>query len=132
MGVSGAEPVRRFNAETQLLLSQLLLDSTLCGSLLHTANMDLKVIVIFALMAVVIHAPVSNGELLFNRYCANVYDIFALRVKLGCMLWHASLHSVRLHSTANFKISKVFTDCNVHLYKKRRVFHCINAFPFKV
>jgi len=26
------------------------------------------VIVVFALMAVVIHAPVSNGELLFNRY----------------------------------------------------------------
>lgn len=38
------------------------LDSTLCGSLLHTANMDLKVIVVFALMAVVIHAPVSNAK----------------------------------------------------------------------
>ncbi len=67
MGASGVEPVRGFNSETQLLLSQLLLDSTLRGSLLYTANMDLKVIIIFALMAVVIHAPVSNGELWFNR-----------------------------------------------------------------
>uniref|UniRef100_A0A8C1K1V2 Stromal cell-derived factor 1 n=4 Tax=Cyprinus carpio TaxID=7962 RepID=A0A8C1K1V2_CYPCA len=61
-GVSGVEPVRGFNSETQLLLSHLLLDSTLCGSVLHTANMDMKVIVIFALMAVVIHAPVSNAK----------------------------------------------------------------------
>lgn len=76
--MSGLEPVRKFNPETQLLLSQLLPDSTLCGSLLYTTNMDVKVIVIFALMAVVIHAPVSNGELLFTRYFANVYLIFAL------------------------------------------------------
>lgn len=86
--VSGLEAVRKFNSETLLLLSQLLLDSTLCGSLLHTANMDLKVIVVFALMAVVIHAPVSNGELLFNRYFANVYIIFALCIKLRCVLTH--------------------------------------------
>lgn len=85
MGASGVEPVRGFNAETQLLLSQLLLDSTLRGSLLYTANMDLKVIIIFALMAVVIHAPVSNGELLFNRSFATVYIIFALCIKLRCM-----------------------------------------------
>lgn len=63
-GVFGPEPVRKFNSETQLLLSQLLLDSTQCGSLLHTANMDLKVIVVVALMAVVIHAPISSGKLL--------------------------------------------------------------------
>lgn len=76
--MSGLEPVRKFNPETQLLLSQLLLDSTLCGSLLYTANMDVKVIVIFALMAVVIHAPVSNGKLLYLLYFANVFIIFAL------------------------------------------------------
>ncbi len=84
-GGSGVEPVRRFNSETRLLLSQLLLDSTLRASLLHTANMDVKVIVIFALLVVVIHAPVSNGELLFNRSFANVYIIFALCIKLRYM-----------------------------------------------
>lgn len=53
--------MRKFNSSAVVLLSQLLLESTLRGSLLHPINMDLKVIAVFALMAVFIN--VSNGEL---------------------------------------------------------------------
>ncbi|XP_052006757.1 chemokine (C-X-C motif) ligand 12a (stromal cell-derived factor 1) [Xyrauchen texanus] len=44
------------------MLSQLLQDTTQCGSLLQTVNMDLKVIVAFALIAVALHATVSDAK----------------------------------------------------------------------